>query len=450
MKHSQKQYRKLEQLLGYINEGGMFQSIPERYKFHNVKSKSIVEIYEEMEPVSKREILANLPSYLNTDFHSNFRNQEAMIEELMDVSNLTVNHDKVLRSKLDKDEWFIETTSGTTGRPFPVVKNPKQRFIEGMYLMKCRRRNFEGATLQNGFLMIHSSDPYLKNIKLRGPGAEESIQIALMHMVSSKPVWVFSTAYLIKVFSEYIMKSNQTDLLGNLNLEFLETTSQALSLDDKDVTEKMYRARVVNNYGCREAWNIAYECKCNNLHVNDDYLMVDLINDEGKLVDEGDIGEVVITNLTNDSMPLIKYRLGDLASIYSFECECGLKSPVLKLEEGRKTDILLNTKYYGTTVFRKVLRAMYFWEGVHDIVDIRIVQDEGFHLSIYMNKGSGKDPAFEKKFFINARHLIEGFDKFRVDFFYHYPFESPSTTKDIIFYSQVALTDGTREMPNAF
>lgn len=436
MKHTREQYEELRRLLDYIGHSGSFPHL-DRYRFERTDLDNIREVYRRMEPITKKEIIADLPAHLHIDAHNSFDSTEEMASKFMDVSNLTINHDKVVKSKRGDRKWFIETTSGTTGTPFPVVKGQKQRLVEGLHLMKCRRRIFEGATLQNGFLIIHAVDPYLRNTQMRGAGAVNAGRV-FKYMLDSKPKWVFCSTYLLKVFSKHITENEDIGLLSSLQLEFIETTSQKLVGEDRELIENLFNTRIVDNYGCREVWNIAYGCEYNNLHLNTDYLMIDLIDENGNLIDqEGEAGEVIVTNLTSNVMPLIKYRLGDLARIWYSGCPCGQNSPIITLEEGRKCEKLVNTKYYGTTVFRKVLRAMYFWEGMRDISDIRIIQDADFHLSVYMSKESGKDTFFERKFVENSSHLIEGFDKFEVDFFYEYPFKDTSATKEQVFFSEI-------------
>lgn len=168
-------------------------------------------------------------------------------------------------------------------------------------------------------------------------------------------------------------------------------------------------------------------------------MIVDLVNEKGEIIEEeGKVGEVVITNLFNKTMPLIKYYLGDLAKISYNYCECGLKTPVIILEEGRKSERLVNTKYFGTTVFRKVLRNLYFHDNITDIKRVKIVQDRDYHLSVYIDKVIANDKHFEERFLFRSRYFIlECFDKFSITYNYFYPFErEDSILKEQIFISK--------------
>ncbi len=78
--------------------------------------------------------------------------------------------------------------------------------------------------------------------------------------------------------------------------------------------EEVFRAPVFDRYGCREAGNMAGECERHNgLHVFGETTILELIDSEGREVGEGETGEILVTNLWNFTMPLIRYRVGDEA-----------------------------------------------------------------------------------------------------------------------------------------
>ena len=81
----------------------------------------------------------------------------------------------------------------------------------------------------------------------------------------------------------------------------------------RDAIEQAFGARVFDKYGSREFSGIAYECaESRDHHVMDESYIVELLVD-GRLLGPGETGEVVITDLNNFSVPLIRYRIGDLA-----------------------------------------------------------------------------------------------------------------------------------------
>lgn len=87
-------------------------------------------------------------------------------------------------------------------------------------------------------------------------------------------------------------------------------------------------------------------------HLNPDLLILEVVNDEGKKVGNGELGEVVVTTLGVEGMPLIRYKTGDLCHVYYEPCKCGRSSNRLGPVVGRKQQMI---KFKGTTIFPPAL-----------------------------------------------------------------------------------------------
>ena len=97
----------------------------------------------------------------------------------------------------------------------------------------------------------------------------------------------------------------------------------------------------LDNYGTMEFGPVAWECrKHSGYHVNADSVVAEFL-DGDEYVAAGERGEVVCTGLTNYAMPLIRYKLHDVAIPTDEECPCGVKLPLLKSVEGRLNDFLI-------------------------------------------------------------------------------------------------------------
>jgi len=429
---SQLQQKKLKRLLLYLKKNNIYYRKILSGVSREIIIDDVLSVYNEMKPITKKEIIENITDYVHSDLGYCLRTEKELMHDLNDITTISGNHDKVLISDNGK-KWYVETTTGSTGKPFPVIKTFKERMVEATYLYKCRKHIYDNANISNGFLMIHQVDPILKEINYRD-GTDKNFSFLLEHMLEKKPNWIFSTAILFKKFSNYIMSTDSSEV-KNLNLKFIELTSQTLLSEEKVYIEDYFKTKVINNFGCREVWNIAYECPLGNLHVNEDYLIVNLIDENGNLISKSDtIGEVIITNLTNTTMPFVKYHIGDLARISRQQCQCGLASPVINFEEGRYYEKLINTNYYGNIIFRKILRTLYFHDHIYDINKIKIVQDASYHISVYTDKDKKEDELFERRFIELGKLSIENFAIFDIAFYYYYPFnDSEKLFKEQIF-----------------
>ncbi len=105
--------------------------------------------------------------------------------------------------------------------------------------------------------------------------------------------------------------------------------------------EQWFSVPVVDTYSAQEFGIIACQCPITNgLHVNDEFLIVELINDTGDVCRPGEVGRIIITDLRNYATPLIRYDIGDYAESGSAVCSCGRSSQVLTKILGRQRNLL--------------------------------------------------------------------------------------------------------------
>jgi phenylacetate-CoA ligase len=165
--------------------------------------------------------------------------------------------------------------------------------------------------------------------------------------------------------------------------------AEALHDAQRTRIEQAFGAPAYNTYGCREFMLIAAECEhCDGLHVNADHLKVELGHGESA----GGEGprELVITDLHNLGMPLLRYVNGDLATPGHGRCACGRGLPRLARVDGRKLDAL-RTRDGRFVPGEYVVYAFLGATGIRryqvvqkqlDAFEILIVPDAGFDAGI--------------------------------------------------------------------
>ncbi|MEW9573373.1 phenylacetate--CoA ligase family protein [Rhodanobacter sp. Si-c] len=113
--------------------------------------------------------------------------------------------------------------------------------------------------------------------------------------------------------------------------------AEALPDFQRELIERAFGCPAYNTYGCREVMLIASECEQRHgLHVNADHLVVELHG----AATSGASGEVLLTDLSNYGMPLLRYANGDLATASAGTCPCGRGLPLLAHVDGRKLDAI--------------------------------------------------------------------------------------------------------------
>ena len=400
----------------------------------DISENNVLDIYFKFPILKKNEIIDNIEVYVSDEFKKCIKDCD-IHDLLTEVKTLSSNHHK--HFVCGNNVWNIEFTTGSTGKPFPVVKSIKTRVIESLYLLKKRREIFPKASFDNGFLFLHPTNADIASLDL-WKFKEEDIAYIVNAWKEHPPKWIFGTPLIFYKYAEYMDKNN-CEIFKESPLEFLEYTSQNISCEKMALISKEFNCRIINNYGSREFWNIAYQCRNGNLHINDDYLVVDLVDDSGKIITEyNQTGYVIITHLKNFDMPLFKYYLGDRARIVENNCTCGCRGDIIELVEDREFYKLKNTPFYGNKIFRRVMRGLYFHDYFDDVDNIKIIQDQEFHLTIFVNKKKINDAKFEKCFIDKIRQIVPCFDEFNVDFVYEYPFSNDeSHFKEIIFKSMI-------------
>jgi len=116
-------------------------------------------------------------------------------------------------------------------------------------------------------------------------------------------------------------------------------TSDMLSGSARNLIEKELNILVLSTYQAVEAFEIGFECEYHQgFHLNVDLYPVRIVDAEGRTLEPGDSGEVVISNLVNRATVLLNYRIGDIAALLPGRCTCGRSLPLLSLLEGRTDD----------------------------------------------------------------------------------------------------------------
>ncbi|HAA90322.1 MAG: Phenylacetate--CoA ligase [Thermoanaerobacterales bacterium 50_218] len=126
----------------------------------------------------------------------------------------------------------------------------------------------------------------------------------------------------------------------------------------KQLEERLH-LKATDNYGLSEVMGpgVAGEClETCGMHVAEDHFLVEIIDpDTGETLPEGKKGEIVITTLTREAMPLIRYRTKDVSSLHTEPCPCGRTTARLAKISGRTDDMLI---IRGVNVFPSQIESV--------------------------------------------------------------------------------------------
>lgn len=201
------------------------------------------------------------------------------------------------------------------------------------------------------------------------------------------------------LFAQYVMANNISDL----NPKAIITSAEVLDDEERLLIESAFHCKVFNLYGCREVAVIASECKMHEgLHVNAENLLVEVVNEKGP-AHQGETGEILITDLENLAMPLIRYKIGDVGSLSAKACSCGRGLPVVERLEGRVTDFLETVdgvKISGVAI------STYVITNIKGIQQVQVIQEHLDSVIINIVRNQYFEPGTEKLLIEKFRNFI--------------------------------------------
>lgn len=151
----------------------------------------------------------------------------------------------------------------------------------------------------------------------------------------------------------------------------MEVTDRCL-----EVAERAFGAPAVDVYVTNEFGVIAWSCPVRRgvLHLNDDALIVEVLDADGAPMPSGRVGELVITSLDLRSMPLIRYRMGDMAARLPGRCECGRGLGLMTRVQGRTAHVIRRPG--GAPITTPLVTSLFGRVDAHDWVRRYQVREE--------------------------------------------------------------------------
>ncbi|MFD0556016.1 phenylacetate-CoA ligase [Stackebrandtia endophytica] len=131
------------------------------------------------------------------------------------------------------------------------------------------------------------------------------------------------------------------DDLRALGVRWLYAGAETMPAPLAKQLKRIFDCPLIDMYGSTEFENMAFECTHGNRHVTDDSIILEVLNAEGEPAAPGEIGDIVVTGLRNDAMPLVRYRIGDRGAWSDQTCPCGRNFMLLPRLEGRSLEAVV-------------------------------------------------------------------------------------------------------------
>ena len=301
-----------------------------------------------------REALLHVPFYRDLageHLEEWLKNPDLQKFPLMDKQTIRANYEALQHDHIQQMKAIKSSTSGSTGESFffmlskdAQIRSDATFFRTYQYLKSspleaqatlwgARFDNKPAKGLKGIFKSIFKPFYFFSSYDLTDGKMAEMARI-----LKDKKVKVL-TSYSspLEHFAGYVKKNH----LSFPDLRGIICSSEQLFPHQRELFEQVFACPVFNRYGSREFGCIAHECeKHDGMHIEADRVWVEILDENLKPCKPGQIGELYLTNLDNYAMPLIRYRIGDMASWSDHKCSCGVHFPLLGSLEGRSFDLV--------------------------------------------------------------------------------------------------------------
>ena len=258
----------------------------------------------------------------------------------------------------------IHSSSGTTGTPVIIPYTKKD--VEDWAIMFKRCYELAGITNKDrihitpGYGLWTAGIGFQAGCELLGamaiPMGPGNTEKQLQMMMDLKSTVLCATSSYALLLAEEIAKRGIKD---KIHLTKGVIGSERWGEKMRKRIHEELGIELYDIYGLTEIYGpgIGVNCKYDTgMHIFDDYLYTEIIDPEtGKVLPDGEWGEIVITTLVKEGAPLIRYRTHDLSRIIPGTCPCGRTYPRIDVIAGRSDDMM---KIKGVNVFPKQIEEI--------------------------------------------------------------------------------------------
>jgi phenylacetate-coenzyme A ligase PaaK-like adenylate-forming protein len=226
----------------------------------------------------------------------------------------------------------------------------------------------------------------------------------------------------------------QEQLEGRLNIHpsIVISSAEPLSQENRYLIQKAFGVPARNNYGCSEGGVMGYECRLGHMHINADWILFEPVDAEHNPVPAGQLSDrLLITNLANRVMPIIRYELGDRVGLSAERCACGITLPVVDVE-GRTDEILRLKACNGKSIPILPLAIWSVLKETPGVLKFQAIQTKSDELKIRLESKCAEEyNDVWKRVYVNAREYLaqQGLENVRVIQAVEPPMRDPKSGK---------------------
>jgi phenylacetate-CoA ligase len=285
---------------------------------------------------------------------SDVRRLEDLAEfPVLKKADIQTHRDEMIAENVPGDQMFVDQTGGSTGTPISYYQSYDVDLSR--WAVTRRHNGWAGYRVGDKSAWVWGAPrdipaPTVKN-RLRSLLLERTLYLDTAHFTEQKvrtfneqlkrfrPKVIFAYARALAHLARYLREHSHSVYQPRS----IVTSAEVLEPADRQAIEEVFGCPVFDRYGCREVGVLASECAEHaGLHTAAEGLYFEVVVGD-RLAAPGEVGKVLVTDLLNFAMPLIRYEIGDMAALETAVCPCGRGLPRLKNIAGRVTDFVVGS-----------------------------------------------------------------------------------------------------------
>lgn len=323
---------------------------------------------------------------------------------ILDKETLRDRSEEFVDPKADRKDWIRYSSSGSTGIPVELWYYPAER--QRMAFTVTRQFLYDG--LKPWYRMANITEPrhftqkdqWYHRIGLMNEkflSIFDKTDVNLSRLRDIKPHFLVGFPSILMIIGKEMMLDGSPPLRPKL----LFTLAEVLTSDYRRILAKQWGVEPIDIYGANEVGHIAFQCsQRNGYHINVDSVHIEIMKGD-RPAKFGERGEIVATNFDLRVMPIIQYRVGDIAQRIEENCPCGCQFPLLGEIAGRSDGFVAGT---NGKLF-SALEVSLLLHPIHGIQHYRLIQEKQGHVRVeWVPKNHNASPENEIRLLLQ-KHL---------------------------------------------
>lgn len=395
-------YSRIIKLIIFIGDLFLGYSIFKKRKYWKEIFNTTKERIQELQTTNLQKVLratvSNVPYYkaldisLSADPIVNLKKFPILTKEI-----LTHNEDRLISEKFQKKNLQASYSSGSTGKQSRIFMSKSEKSSNWGILLniwEIQGYNLGDSIIQTGMSPNRGALKSVKDFLFKTnyvnafSHSYTDLKAALMKSAGNKNNVVIGYASSLNVLAEIVLQDNL-----QISVKSVISFGDKLFNHYKTNIEKAFKVRVKESYGSNEGLMVCFEDDIEYMYIISPHVYVEIVDDDGNEVPDGELGHVLITRLDCFSMPMIRYKLGDLAiklPVEKYPEKRKYQLPLLQQIVGRETDVIYLKNQERLTVHS----FTGIFEYIPEIKQFKVIQENPEGITIeYIRSNNFTDQA---------------------------------------------------------